>query len=368
MKKESTEIRDKKVTDYLENLHSLAQNREYTTNDALYAKQLGMVFESKTISYREIILVILVGRKLDDAYRAYENFYGCNPRPVFENPMKDFFDIHGFPHTKSGPLNIAKASTMINEEWAARRRPKIEADYVVELVKLIDSQKERFRTDLGVDLMRKYIASAQHIKELAVKLAPSTDPIYLEQLCRRMIKCVPDAGNTPQHIVGYLLESYHMALHTGIVVSGTNDSASTTSTTSKKPGDINEEGPDGSIYKVYEITIKPFDRPRIVDSYDCVHKYNAENDVHIHEIIVICRKEDSPFATGQNLHSFCLGAVPYRDITYYYWNIYEWIPYMLQRMTFSAREIFHERLNAYVNDIDTHESVKVFWHKLHQEQ
>ncbi len=364
MKRTSTETRNKKVTEHLKKLYLLAQNQEYITNSSSYAKQLNLVFKSKTMSYREIILVALVGRELDDAYRAYLNFYGCNPRSVFENPIKNFFDAHGFPHTKSGPLNIAKAST-INEEWAARRNPKIDADYVVELVRLIDSQEKPFRTDLGVDLMRKYITSAQHIKDLTVQITPSTDPIYLEQLCRKMIDSAPDTGNTPQRIVGYLLESYHSALHTGVIVSGTNDSASATSTTSKKPGDINEEGIDGSIYKVYEITIKPFDLSRIIDSYDCVRKYNTENSIHLNEVIVICQKKDCPFDTKQSRYSFCMGKYEYQDIIYYYWDIYEWVAYMLQHMIPSAREMFYERFNAYVNNINTHESVKTFWKTLH---
>lgn len=357
--------RNSKIIEYLNVLRSAALDDTYSTDDVLYGAQLADIFNSKTMSYREIIMVALVGRMLDNSYRAYLDFYDCKPRAIFEGPIKDFFNNNGFPHTKSGPLNIAKAST-INEEWASQRNPKIDANYVVELVKLIDSKGEKFRTDLGVDLMRKYIASARHIKALAVKFTPSTDPTYLEQLCRSMIKTVPDAGNTPQRIVGYLLESYHSALHTGIIVSGTNDSASTTSTTSKKPGDINEEGMDGSIYKVYEVTVKPFDLPRIIDSYDCVSKYNFENSVHINEIIVICRKKDCPFDAKQSRYNFCLGAYEYQDVIYYYWNIYEWVAYMLQHMTPSAREMFYKQFNTYVNDINTHESVKIFWKKLHQ--
>lgn len=366
MKSARTEARDKQVIDYLEKLYLLAQSQEYTTNDFSYIKQLDLVFKSKTMSYREIVLVALVGRELNEAYRAYLHFYSCNPRPVFENPIKNFFDTKGFPHTKSGPLNVAKAAETINEAWASRRVPRKDADYVVELMKLIDSKDNKLRTDLGVDLMRMYIASAQHIKALAVELTPSTDPIYLEQLCRKMINSAPDSGNTPQRIVGYLLESHHSALHTGIIVSGTNDSASTTSTTSKKPGDINEEGPDGSIYKVYEVTVKPFDLSRIIDSYDCVSKYTSENNVRINEIIVICRKKDCPFDTKQSRYSFCLGKYEYQNIVYYYWDIYEWVAYMLQHMTPSARELFYQRFNTYVNDTNTHESVKIFWNKLHQ--
>ena len=56
---------------------------------------------------------------------------------------------------------------------------------------------------------------------------------------------------------------------------------------------MNEEKA-GRIYKVYEVTVKPFDLARIRDSYDCISIYNAAHDSDISEIIVICRPEDCP--------------------------------------------------------------------------
>lgn len=154
--------RNAKVTEYLDKLYLLASNNAPSTSNMPYESSLTAVFDSKTMSYREIILVALVGRVLDDSFRAYSHFYGCKPRAIFEGPIKDFCNAKGFPHTKSGPLNIAKASN-INEAWASQRDPKIDADFVVDLIKLIDSKDDAFRTNLGVDLMRKYISSAQHI-------------------------------------------------------------------------------------------------------------------------------------------------------------------------------------------------------------
>ena len=357
--------RNSKVTEYLDKLYLLASNNAPSTGNMPYESSLTAIFDSKTMSYREIILVALVGRMLDDSFRAYSHFYGCKPRAIFEGPIKDFCNAKGFPHTKSGPLNIAKASN-INEAWASQRDPKIDADFVVDLIKLIDSKDDAFQTNLGVDLMRKYISSAQHIQSLTVEFTPSTNPIHLEGLCRKMIDGALDSGNTPQRIFGFLLESYHTSIHTGIIVSGADDSASATSTTSKKPGDINEEGADGSIYRVYEVTVKPFDLSRIIDSYDCIKKYNDEKHTHINEIVVVCRKRDCPSDIKHSPYHFCLGTYEYQDVIYYYWDIYEWISYMLQHMIPAARENFYSRLNSYVNDTNTHEAVKVLWNALHQ--
>lgn len=106
-----------------------------------------------------------------------------------------------------------------------------------------------------------------------------------------MIDGAPDSGNTPQRIFGFLLESYHTSIHTGIIVSGADDSASATSTTSKKPGDINEEGADGSIYRVYEVTVKPFDLSRIIDSYDCIKNTMMRNTHTLMRLSLFVEKE-----------------------------------------------------------------------------
>ena len=139
-----------------------------------------------------------------------------------------------------------------------------------------------------------------------------------------------------------------------------------TSTTSKKPGDINEEIPEGVIRKVYEVTVKHFDLARIRDSYDCVSIYNNTNDADIHEIIVICRREDCPSdMKPSGLHAY-LGSYIYQDMMYYYWDIYEWIANTLQRMTNDGRIGFYLNLNSYIDDINTSESVKKLWKELHE--
>ena len=82
--------RNAKVTEYLDKLYLLASNNAPSTSNMPYESSLTAVFDSKTMSYREIILVALVGRVLDDSFRAYSHFYGCKPRAIFEGPIKDF--------------------------------------------------------------------------------------------------------------------------------------------------------------------------------------------------------------------------------------------------------------------------------------
>lgn len=53
------------------------------------------------------------------------------------------------------------------------------------------------------------------------------------------------------------------------------------------------------------------------------------------------------------------------NIIYYYWNIYEWVCDILQRMTFGARSSFYEDFKTYISNINTAETVKKLWLKLH---
>lgn len=101
-------------------------------------------------------------------------------------------------------------------------------------------------------------------------------------------------------------------------------------------------------------------------NYDCVSIYNEANNTDIHEIIVICHKDDCPQdMKSSNLHGY-LGSYAYQDMMYYYWDIFEWIASMLQRMTNDGRLGFYLELNGYIDDINTSETVKRLWKTLHE--
>ena len=55
----------------------------------------------------------------------------------------------------------------------------------------------------------------------------------------------------------------------------------------------------------------------------------------------------------------------YQNVRYYFWNIYEWVVSMLQKMPDEGKEFFLRSLNCYINDANTSEAVKIEWRKLH---
>lgn len=363
--------RNVQVSRLLNFLYEKAENVEYGIDESFYKVSLDKLFDTDAWGFREILLVVIIGMLLDSDFRASTGLYDCNPRAIYEGPIKNFLIEKEIPHRKSGPLNVAKAAVGLNGTWAAQRRPRDVADEVVKLVDYIEKGgKDRTHRieNVGVSLFRRLIEHSNNIEELAIDINPSSDPEFLYFLCCELIEKTPDAGNTPQRIAAYLLKNYHRFLNTGVVVTGEDDRASVTSTTSKKPGDINEENPEGCVRKVYEITVKPFDLARIRDSFDCVSTYNANNSADIQEIIVICRKNDCPSDMKSSGLNGYLGSYVYQNIVYYYWEIYEWVASTLQRMTPDGRLAFYTELNSYIDDMNTAENVKRLWRSLHQVQ
>jgi hypothetical protein len=364
----SSDERNKKVREILDELYNKAVSAGADLNESEYKESLDKLFSTTAWGFREILLVVVIGMRLDRAYRSSTGLYDCNPRAIYEGPIKEFLIEKDIPHRKSGPLNVAKATVGLDETWAAQRRPADVANEVVNLVNYMEETDNQERaTEVGTSLLRRMIAYANHLEALSVNIEPSADPEFLYHLCHELITKAPDSGNTPQKIAAYLLKNYHQFLFTGVIVTGEDDRASVTSTTSKKPGDVNEEKPEGIIHKVYEITVKHFDLARIRDSYDCVKIYNNAHETNIDEIIVICRKEDCPEGMNRSdLHGY-LGSYSYQDIIYYFWDIYEWIANTLQRMTPNGRKGFYMNLNSYISDINTAEDVKILWNELHKD-
>lgn len=361
----STDERNSKIINILNDFYANAVSNDYVIDETDYKKSLDMLFSTTAWGFREILLVVIIGMKLDANFRASTSLYDCNPRAIYEGPIKEFLIRKEIPHRKSGPLNVAKATVGLDVTWAAQHRPSAVAQEVVNLINYIE--KDRARIDkLAISLLRKLIDESKRLETLSITINPSSDPIHLSKLCCDLIAKVPDSGNTPQKISALLLKSYHRSMCTNVVVTGEEDRASVTSTTSKKPGDVNEESTDGTIYKVYEITVKPFDLARIRDSYDCVQIYNENTEDSVNEIIVICRTEDCPKEMIKSDFHLFMGSYSYQDITYYYWNIYEWVADTLQRMTPKARSNFYYDLNSYISDINTAESVKKEWQELHK--
>ena len=102
--------RNQNVSNILNSLIAKAKDTTYTVDETSYKTSMDKLFTTDAWGFREIILVVVVGMKMDKAYKASTGLYDCNPRAIYEGPIKEFLIKNNIPHRKSGPLNIAKAA------------------------------------------------------------------------------------------------------------------------------------------------------------------------------------------------------------------------------------------------------------------
>lgn len=358
-----TDERKKVVTAIMEESFSHAKESKYYSDSSI-ENELVTIFSTSYLGFREIILVVAIAKCLNNNYKASENLYECKPRSLYENDIRTILSKYHIPRGKSGPLNIAKATLALNPNWASKRRPREAGEAVLRLVHLIEQYDNEQLKNFLVLLHAKFLEEAMRIEDLKVEIVPNGDPVELYSICSRLIDETPDAGNTPQRIVGFLLNSYHKTHNTGIKVENYEDSASTTNTTSQKPGDVIEIDPKEKIINIYEVTCKPFKIVRIEDSYQSIKDFDQNYGKQSKEVTVICREEDCPDFAESILSKSYLGYYVHKDIKYNFINIYEWIITQLLRMNINSRVDFYNKLNEYVSDTQTSEKVKLLWKEI----
>lgn len=326
-----------------------------------------LLFSNKIWGHRENVLTVILARMLDNNFRASVDFYACNPRALYEGPIRKFFEDNNIPHKKSGPLNVAKNALKLNDEWAANKRGDGLADVVVRTVKAIESAPREVLEEFARAYVFRYLQEAHRVAELKVDMSPEGDPDYLNYLCSDMIDSVPDGGATPQMIVGLLLEATLKENGSSTELIGLMDSAHATNTTSGKPGDLIERLPDG-VEKIYEVTVKKFDLSRAADSQQAVSAY--ANSGSISEVSVICLRDNVPEEASKSRdQAYLIGHLEYGGLKYRFIDIYAWVAARIHALSVPSRKKFHTALADRVNDINTSEEVKVFfgdWHEQHR--
>jgi len=360
MKRLSVNERNQQITYYLNRCILKARKNEFKVKEK-EVSEFDILFSSTAWGFREIVLVIAAGKHLELSYSPTTDLYSCNPRSLFERDIRPILQANGIPHRKSGPLNIAKATQGLNDAWAAQREPKRLGECVVRLAIYIENLGERELDNFTIALLAKFLGEAKRVESIDVDFDIEANSSFLYDLCCFMIDNAPDAGNTPQRFTGTLLKCFHEDINSGIVITGYEHRASVTSTTSKKPGDINEESSDGAILSVYEVTIKPFGDDRITESYDTIKIYNDSTTNTIDEVKVICRSSDCPIPIENRVSSFFFGTIQYNDVEYAYIDIYQWVASIIVHMTRDGRKNFYENLKSYVSEFNTAETVKNAW-------
>lgn len=325
-------------------------------------ENLNTIFTCKPAGFREITFLIAMTKLLHPEFKATEDFYEYNPRPFYEQGMKLFFENYNIPHKQSGPLNVAKGIKKIDIQWARGKRPEKAGIATVELSQYIDNIKTSTEVfDFTKILMQRFIALAEIVKDISVEHVPLSHPKDLTFILTALLTEAVDGGNTPQRVIGYIIEQ---SFSKGFTVSGHEDSASTTNTTSKKPGDVQVEDPQSKdLLAIYEITVKKFNEQRIQESYMSINSFlTTHPHSKIKEIIVICRPEDAYIDITKKPY----GTIEYHGIRYHFIDIYKFIEFKMYDLPLQARLNIFSKIDSYIQDFNTSIKVKNTWHSILQ--
>lgn len=234
-------------------------------NKSEIAKTLEDLIEINVNGFRGVVLTALVGMKLDDQYNPLTNFYGCNPRAIFEHGIWYTLTQHNIPCGKSDPLNVAKNIQELNESWATGRRPQSAAFAAVNFLRIIvNSKSNKDRALLEDYFYFKLVNYAKKVSSIPVNEA-IIDVISKQEIANKLCKFAlenPESGATPQLLIGKIIKALFSS--SSLVVSGDGESVFGTNTTSKKPADIWIEK-DNEVIFLFEVTLKKVDLKRLDD-------------------------------------------------------------------------------------------------------
>lgn len=255
-------------------------------SDSPVNKLLTDLIEVNAKGFRGVVVTALTGMHLDESYDPLNNFYGCNPRPIFEEGIWYALQENGIPCGKSDPLNVAKNANQLNEDWAQGRRPQKAAMAVVKFLRLVINSNKSKRARLIDYFFYRLWSYSQSITDYQLAEVEATNT------SRQTIGCklteftlkYPESGNLPQFFVAKLLSGLFRLSEIHVV--GGDESVFGTNTTSKKPADIWLEI-DGVQTNLYEVTVKPISKKRLDDSIDALRSTGHLN----HSVTFICRMD-----------------------------------------------------------------------------
>lgn len=242
------------------------------------------LIEVNAKGFRGVVVTALTGMHLNGDYDPINDFYGCNPRSIFEGGIWQALQEHGIPCGKSDPLNVAKNINQLDISWATGRRPQSAAIAVVKFLEIVAKASKRKRARL-IDYfffrLWRYSESIKNYEITSVDSVENSRFNYAESLINFSLE-FPESGAIPQTLVAELLTELYQ--DSDITVHGGGESVFGTNTTSKKPADIwlVESGQETNLY---EITVKPVSLKRLDDSIDAL----ASTGHLDHSVTYICR-------------------------------------------------------------------------------
>ena len=324
------------------------------TKYKIHSNTLNALIDTKTMGFRGVVATALTGKYLDPTYNPLNNFYGCNPRSIFEKGIYYAFE-NRIPCGKSDPLNVAKNINVLDNEWANGKRPHSAAQAAVDFLRAVESsvpEQQRLLIDFFFFKLSKY---AERLTSLHVEISEDiewTNQKFASALCSLTIR-FPESGTIPQQVIAVLMNKVYE--RSKISVAGGKESVFSTNTTSKKPADIWLEE-SGNPISLFEITVKIIDQKRLDDCIGSV-KVLGLIDRPIH---FICR---IPMNVA-TLDGANTGSIVHKGKTINFLDISSFIHSLSSLLTQNQIAEVLEELRDFVRRVERPEATKIGWQEI----
>ncbi|MGP5303273.1 hypothetical protein [Psychrobacter celer] len=314
---------------------------------------LTSLIDTKSKGFRGVVATALTGMYLDPSFDPLNNFYACNPRSIFENGI--FFAFQGqIPCGKSDPLNVAKNQYVLNEDWAAGKRPESAALAVVHFLEaVVDNSSDR-ETLISFYFFR-LVEYAEKVKAIDIKI-PDSNSLSQQEIGHRLAVFVytyPESGTTPQYVASLLFKAVYEK--SSLIVVGGEESVFGTNTTSRKAADIWIEENNKPV-NLYEITVKKIDVKRLNDSLHALNDMNMiDSNIHF-----ICRLPED-VATLSILKD---GTYNYQGKKFNFIDLRGFILTLVALLTTKQLKSIINELTSFIEDVERPISTKDGWNNI----
>lgn len=314
---------------------------------------LTSLIDTTSKGFRGVVATALTGLHLDPNFDPLNNFYACNPRSIFENGI--FFAFQGqIPCGKSDPLNVAKNQYVLNEEWAAGKRPESAALAAVHFLKAVMDSPQNRATLIDFYFFR-LVEYAEKVKAIDINI-PDNNDISQQEIGYRLADFTyryPESGTIPQYVVSLLFKAIYEK--SSLTVVGGEESVFGTNTTSKKAADIWVEE-DGKPINLYEITVKKVDIKRLDDSLHALHDMNMlDSNIHF-----ICRLPEDTKTLGELIE----GTYNYKGKAFNFVDLRSFILTLVAILTTEQLGAIIKELASFVENIERPISTKNGWNSI----
>lgn len=315
------------------------------------SQTLDRLIDVKSMGFRGVVATALTGRYLNKSYDPLNDFYGCNPRSIFEKGI--FYGFDGrVPCGKSDPLNVAKNISVLDEEWAKGKRPATAAMAAVTFLNEVmnsSDEREEILVDFFFFKLKKYADSVTKIPIAYPKETGLSNQLFASKLVS-FVNTYPESGTIPQFVIYRILcQVYDKS---SIDVVGGDESVFGTNTTSKKPADLWLSVNDSPV-NLFEITLKKVDYKRLDD---CIQSLSSVGML-AHQVSFICRL---PVDVAE-LGAYQDGTIKYNGKTFNFVDIDNFIRSMIVLLTGPQIRALQMNLVGFIGDINRPVVTKKGW-------